>query len=122
MRRGRDLYKTAFTNNHGQALIEGLFTTALAIISITVGLNYAFNVLFSIVLDSVAENFLICRITPQTNCEQQLKQSLSRQRFKKFNYQINEDDKKISVVITIQHMVELKLKRELNYESYKKTF
>lgn len=122
MCKGRDIYKIPFTNNHGQALIEGLFTTALAITSITVGLNYAFTVLFSVVLDSIAENFLICKITPQTNCEQQLKQNLSKQRFKKFNYEIIEDDKKISVVITIQHMAKLKLKRELNYESYKKTF
>ena len=107
-------------NNHkGQALIE---TTGILVISgvfLYLLLKSLLAVIFSVALDSMAEDYFFCELARKPSCEQLLYSRLRDNQMKDIKINTRKLNQNIILTVTATHLVSMTVTREFDYEKFR---
>lgn len=105
-------------NNKGQALTEALFMLGMTGVFLFFLLRCLLTVIFSVALDSMAEDYFFCELARKPGCEQRLSQRLGENQMRDVSIKIKRPGKKIVLTISATHLASMTMTREFDYEKF----
>lgn len=111
---------TVSNNNNGQALVEALGMMSITGVFLYLLLYGLIRVIFSVALDSMAEDYFFCELARKPSCEEHLKTRLRQNQMKNVSVSIKKPGHKIILTISATHLASMTITREFDYEDFRK--
>lgn len=105
-------------NNKGQALLEALGLMSITGVFLYLLLRCLITVIFSVALDSMAEDYFFCELARKPSCEQRLKTRLRENQMRDAAVSIKKSGEKIVLTISAIHLASMTVTREFDYEKF----
>lgn len=109
-------------NNKGQALIEALFLMGITGTCLYFLLRSLLAVIFTVAVDSMAEDYFFCQLAERSGCLTTLEKRLKDNQIKNVKIQVERKSHKTKLIISGWHLTKVDVKREFDDENFKKKF
>lgn len=109
-------------NNKGQALTEAIFLLSMTGLFLYFLLRCLLTVIFSVAIDSMAEDYFICELARKPACEQRLHDRLRKNQMRDVAIRVKKPGEKIVLTISATHLAAMTITREFDYEKFHQQF
>jgi hypothetical protein len=109
-------------NNKGQALTETIFLMGMTGVFLYFLLRCLLTVIFTVALDSMAEDYFFCHLADRTGCLKRLEVRLKDNQMQNIKIQVEHRSRKTILKISGLHLTQVNITREFDYEKFKKKF
>lgn len=109
----------AINNNKGQAMIEATAMLVMTGAFLYLLLRSLLAVIFSVALDSMAEDYFFCELARKSNCEQRLYSRLRDNQMRDISLRTRKPGQKIILTISATHLTSMTITREFDYEKFR---
>lgn len=109
-------------NNKGQALTETIFMLGITGVFLFFLLRCLLTVIFTVVLDSMVEDYFYCELAQKPFCLERLERRLQSNQLSDVNIKTQKSLDKIHISISATHLTSMSVTREFNYEKFRQKF
>ena len=109
----------AINNNKGQAMLEATGMMIITGAFLYVLLRALLAVIFSVALDSMAEDYFFCELAHKINCEQRLYSRLRDNQMRNITIRTQKPGQKIVLTVSATHLTSMTITREFDYENFR---
>lgn len=111
----------AIKNNSGQALIEATLMMVVAGAFLYLLLRSLLIIIFSVAVDSMAEDYFFCELVKKPNCEQRLYHRLKDNQLKNISVSTRKIGHRMILTISATHLTSMTVAREFDYENFRQS-
>lgn len=106
-------------NNKGQALTEAIFMLSMTGLFLFFLLRCLLTVIFTVALDSMAEDYFFCELARKPSCEQRLYSHMRNNQMRDISVRTNKSGQKIVLTVSATHLTSMTITREFDYEKFR---